>query len=322
MSALGLSSHGFKIGTSNFGNHGSMVGSIKQIVHDGDTVEARLNDNIGIRFLGIDSAEVSYPLPATSFVSLSNDRWDVFFNSGKWRNGLNFHAGLMQYLENRIGDGHDVAANHARHAERAQRALEEILQSDLTLSGKKGTEFTMFMAFGHEFLDGTGRLLCYLNSSITNFDDPIVGKAVTKLSYNERQMASGAAMPYFIWPNIQPFLLGSPFTPANIRPETFWKTVRNSSKLKSARKNVLAARVAGKGVFDPQDPLRLEPFELRFISRRKPPTRYVIDLAQPGINRILAPQQYFQIPNPEDRLFIPEEYIMLFEHLGWTVEGV
>ena len=321
MSALGLSSRGFKIGTSIFGNHGAKMGSVKQIVHDGDTVEGRLNDNIGIRFLGIDSAEISFPLPASTFVSLKNDRWDAFFTSGKWRTGLNFDAGLLQNLESRIGDGQDVAPNHARHADRAQRSLEDIIQDDLDLSGKKPAEFAFFMAFAHEFLDGTGRLLCYLNSADTNFADPEVAKAVTKLSYNERQMASGAAMPYFIWPNIQPFLLGSPFTPANIRPETFWKTVKGSSKLKSARKNVAAARAAGLGVFDPQDPLRLEPFELRFISRRKPPTRYVIDLSRPDTNRLLCPQQYYQIPNPEDRLFIPAEYVMIFEHLGWVVEG-
>jgi len=322
MSALGLSSRGFKIGSCMFGNHGSKMGSVKQIVHDGDTVDARLNDNIGIRFLGIDSAEVSIPLPGSTFVSLKNDRWDTFFTSGQWRTGLNFDAGLLQHLDERIGNGHDVAPNHARHADRAQRALEETIQNDLNLSGKKAAEFVMFMAFAHEFLDGTGRLLCYLNSADTNFDDPAVAEAVTKLSYNERQMASGAALPYFIWPNIQPFLLGSPFAPANIRPETFWKTVKGSSKLKNARKNVLTARNAGKGVFDPADPLRLEPSELRFISRRKPPTRYVIDLSKPGDNHLLAPHKYFQIPNPEDRLYVPAEYVLLFEHLGWAVEGV
>ncbi|MEQ1746059.1 MAG: hypothetical protein ABMA02_11575 [Saprospiraceae bacterium] len=321
MSALRLSQQGFKIGTSVFGNHGAKPGSVKQIVHDGDTVDARLNENIGVRFLGIDSAEVSFPLPASSFVNLSNDRWDVFFTSGKWRNGLTLEAGLLQNLEVRIGNGTDVAPNHARHAERAQRALEETIHNDLNLSGKSPADFTFFMSFGHEFLDGTGRLLCYLNSADTNFDDPEVAKAVTKLSYNERQLASGAALPYFIWPNLQPFMMGSPFVPDNIRPATFWKAIKRSSKLKSARKSVQDARSAGKGVFDPADPQRLEAFELRFISRRKPPTRFVIDLSKPEGNTLLAPQRYFQVPNPEDRLYIPAEYRMLFEHLGWVVEG-
>lgn len=319
MGAIGLSSRGFKIGSGILGNHGSKMGSIKQIVHDGDTVNTRLTDNIGVRFLGIDSAEVSIPLPGAGFVYLKNTRWDEHFTSGNWRKGFNIEAGLMQHLKNCIGDGTDVAPNHARHAERAERSLEQIMQEDLDKSGRPPADFRLFMAFGHEFLDGSGRLLCYLNSDGKNFDDPAVAKAVAKLSYNERQLVNGVAMPYFIWPNIQPFLLGSPFAPDNIRPETFWKTVQRSSKLKSARNSVKAARTAGKGVFDPQDPLRIEPFELRCISRRKPPTRYVIDLSQPGSNRLFAPQDYYRIPNPEDRLYIPAEYRMIFEHLGWVV---
>ncbi len=322
MGAIGLSSKGFKIGNGFFGNHGSKMGSIKQIVHDGDTVNTRLTDNIGVRFLGIDSAEVSIPLPGHGFVALKNARWDAYFTSGSWRTGLHLRAGLLQYLETRIGDGADVAPNHSRHADNAQRSLEKIMQEDLEKSGKKAADFALFMAFGHEFLDGTGRLLCYLNSDGKNFDDPAVSKAVTRFSYNERQLSSGTALPYFIWPNIQPFLLGSPFAPENIRPETFWKTVQRSSKLKNARKHIQEARKAGMGVFDPQDPLRLEAFELRFISRRKPPTRFVIDLAQPGNNRLLDPQSYHTITNPEDRLFIPGEYRMLFEHLGWVVESI
>lgn len=319
MGSIGLSSQGFKIGSGIFGNHGSKMGSIKQIVHDGDTVNTRLTDNIGVRFLGIDSAEVSIPLPGAGFVYLKNSRWDTFFTSGKWRSGLKFDAGLLQHFETCIGDGHDVAPNHARHADSAQRALEGTMQDDLNKSGKQPADFALFMAFGHEFLDGTGRLLCYLNSDGKNFEDPAVAKAVTKFSYNERQLISGAALPYFIWPNIQPFLLGSPFAPDNIRPDTFWKIVQRSSKLKSARNSVKAARQAGLGVFDPQDPLRLEPFELRCISRQKPPTRYVIDLSQPGSNRLFAPQAYYAIPLPEDRLYVPGEYCMLFEHLGWVV---
>lgn len=320
MGSIGLSSRGFKIGRGIFGNHGSKMGSIKQIVHDGDTVNTRLTDNIGVRFLGIDSAEVSFPLPGAGFVYLKNPRWDAFFTSGKWRSGLKFDAGLLQHLDKCIGDGQDVAPNHARHADRAQRALEETMQDDLNKSGKQPADFALFMAFGHEFLDGTGRLLCYLNSDGKNFDDPAVAKAVTKFSYNERQLMAGVAMPYFIWPNIQPFLLGSPFAPDNIRPDTFWKTVQRSSKLKSARNSVKAARKAGQGVFDPQDTLRLEPFELRFISRKKPPTRYVIDLSKPGSNRLFAPQAYYAIPLPEDRLYVPGEYRMIFEHLGWVVD--
>lgn len=320
MNALGLSKQGFKIGFGMLGTHGAQIGSVRQIVHDGDTVNIRLTDNLGVRFLGIDTAEVSYPLPGGSFVSLKNERWSDFFTSGDWRVNLNLHEGLMLHLEVRIGDGTDLAANHARQADRGQRALEASIQEDMDKSGKSNDEFGFFMAFGHEFLDGTGRLLCYLHPGKDNFKDAQLRKTLPAISYNERQLASGAALPYFIWPNIQPFLIGRPFSPENLAPDAFWKTVQRSSKLAKARRNVQDARRAGLGVFDPQDPLRLEPFELRYISRGKAPSRYVIDLSQPGLNRLLAPELYYTIPNPEDRLYIPEEYRLLFEAVGWNAE--
>jgi hypothetical protein len=53
-----------------------------------------------------------------------------------------------------------------------------------------------------------------------------------------------------------------------------------------------------------------------FLARRQPPERWLIDLSA-GDDRLLAPQRYRTVPNPEDRLFIPEEYVPLFEQNGW-----
>lgn len=321
MKALRLSRQGFKIGNGIFGTHGDQAGSVPQIVHDGDTVKIRLSDNLGVRFLGIDSAEVSLPLPGSdTFVTLKDARWDAVFTSGAWKDDLFLDPGLMLDLEIRIGTGEGIAANQARQADRAQRSLEHAIQSDLDLSGKTKEDFSFFMAFAHEFLDGTGRLLCYLSCDRENFNDRQLRDSHSASSYNEQQLASGAASPYFIWPNVQPFMSGKPFAPDNLDPDNFWLSIQRSSKLQQSRQSVREARKAGLGIYDPQDPLRLLPFELRFISRKKAPDRYVIDLSQSGSRRLLAPELYYTIPNPEDRLFIPSEYRLLFEATGWTVE--
>ncbi|MBL7775788.1 MAG: hypothetical protein JNK89_07270 [Saprospiraceae bacterium] len=321
MKALGLSSSGFKIGNGIFGTYGDSAGTVRQIVHDGDTLEIRLDADLGVRFLGIDTAEVSMLLPSTdTFVSLKNARWNEFFISGAWRENLFLHPGLMLDLEVRIGDGTDVAYNHARQAERGQRTLEDFIIADLDQSDRTKEDFRFFMAFGHEFLDGSGRLLCYLHPDRSNFSDRKLRDALPSSSYNERQLAAGAAHPYFIWPNIQPFLNNRPFAPENLEPKKFWSIVQRSSKLQQARTSVKAARKAGLGVFDPQDPLRLAPFELRFLSRKALPKRYVLDLSQPGSKRLLDPELYYTIPNPEDRLFIPAEYQLLFQATGWALE--
>ena len=36
---------------------------------------------------------------------------------------------------------------------------------------------------------------------------------------------------------------------------------------------------------------------------------------------ILRPQSYFKIANPEDRLFVPGEFVPLFAARGWRLEG-
>jgi hypothetical protein len=58
------------------------------------------------------------------------------------------------------------------------------------------------------------------------------------------------------------------------------------------------------------------PFELRFLARRSPPDRWVIDLSADD-DRLHPPQSYIAIPNAEDRLFLPAEYVPLFVENGW-----
>jgi hypothetical protein len=60
-----------------------------------------------------------------------------------------------------------------------------------------------------------------------------------------------------------------------------------------------------------QDPLRLQPFEL--LAGRRAPDRWVIDLtSNSGV--LLKPTDYHTIDHLEDRLYVPVEYMPLFEN--------
>ncbi len=315
--ALDVTKDNFKIGNFQFGFHGQQRGSVKQIVHDGDTVSLNASLNFSTRFLGIDTAEVSFNIRNDSFISLSNPQWTQFFVSGDWKNNFPVTPALRNHLIMRIGDGTKIAPNHDKHAKNATKALEALIQADLDATGKTKDNFEFFTSFGYEFLDVYGRLLCYLTADEKNFNPP-----QRKLSYNEFQLANGMAVPYFIYPNIQPFLSIQPFEKENSKPIGFWKNINGAKKLQAARKAVSDARTAKLGIFEAVDPLLLLPYELRFIARKDThgPDRFVIDLGQNGNNVILKPEKYFKISNYEDRLFIPKEFVPLFTTNGWVVQ--
>jgi hypothetical protein len=78
------------------------------------------------------------------------------------------------------------------------------------------------------------------------------------------------------------------------------------------------------GAFSP-DPLRLLPFELRYLARtttgtsphRSGPDRWVIDISTPTSD-LLGPQRYIEIPYPEDRLWVNVDHVPLFIEHGWN----
>ena len=51
---------GLIIGHAALGLHGGKPGSVRQQVHDGDTIIVRAPGNFGVRFLGIDAPEISF----------------------------------------------------------------------------------------------------------------------------------------------------------------------------------------------------------------------------------------------------------------------
>jgi hypothetical protein len=132
-------------------------------------------------------------------------------------------------------------------------------------------------------------------------------------------LASGRALPYFIWPNINPFREADSVASAVPRPGTA-NTIAETGDLKRARDLVKSARSAGIGVFETPDPLRFEAFEVRYLGRQEVPTRAVIDISE-NDDVLLRPQSYFKIPHAEDRLFVPAEFVPLFAAKGWRLEG-
>jgi hypothetical protein len=178
--------------------------------------------------------------------------------------------------------------------------------------GQSKDAFELFLAFAHEIMDGYGRLLCFINRAQAEEDVP----EPRPPSYNERLLNGGFVTPYFIWPNIDPFRRQQRLADAVPKPGTARRLAERTGTLRRAREWVKDARVDETGVFAADDPLRVYPFELRFLSRRQPPDRWVIDLSADD-DRLIPPQKYFAVPNPEDRLFVASEYVPLFEQKKW-----
>jgi endonuclease YncB( thermonuclease family) len=315
-------------GTALLGKRGDLAGSVDQETHDGATVNVRADRTFGVRFLGVDAPEISFALPGdpTTFVPIGSDDWKQFLSDPFSPKYGEFDPPLPDvirgHLAGRTGPG--TAENHDRHARAAQAALRDMIDDDIQALAVDAASFRFFMAFAHEVMDGYGRLLCYLNRDqpTVNRDQPT--EPPPPKSYNERLLAAGWVMPYFIWPNLDPFdpykrprahADAVPFpgslTPVGVpEPEA-------TQLLQEARALVRASRANHLGVFEQNDPLLLEPFELRFLARREQPDRFVIDLSSGG-DAILEPHQYPGIA-PEDRLFVPGEYLPLFESRGWKL---
>ena len=246
---------------------------------------------------------------------LDGQEWEKFLTN-PFANG--FPATLLEpplaaHLQTRFRSG--AAANHHRHAVAAGEALKQLIQLDEAALGQTATQFRYFVSFSYETFDRYGRFLAFLNR---NQSDPNI-PSPRPISYNERQLEAGQALPYFIWPNVSPFRQFATVPEAVPAPGTA-NVVANSGGLKRAREAVKTARTNGLGVFDTADPLEFEAFEIRYLGRREAPARAVIDLSK-NDKTILRPQSYFTIPHQEDRLFVPSEFVPLFAAKGWQLEG-
>ena len=138
---------------------------------------------------------------------------------------------------------------------------------------------------------GFGRLLCYANREQAAEPRP--------RSYNERLLELGAVSPYFIWPNVNPFRRQPSLEEAVPSPGDLSAILADAS-LRAARDDVHAARLARIGIFDGHEPLRLEPFELRFLARRETPSRWVVNLAEPGTDVLRSTDGGLEPKPPRD----------------------
>ena len=271
--------NGLTIGHAALGLRSGVAGSVKQQVHDGDTINVTTVGNFGIRFLGVDAPEISGQLPGkTTFIGLANQQWEVFL-SDPFAEELTPFAppldpGLLTYLENKIGSG--TALNHYFHATASEDALELLVQNDLDILKQTKDTFQFFLVFAYEIMDRYGRLLCYINRNQPDENDP----EPRPKSYNERLLEQGQVTPYFIWPNINPFRIATSLIDAVIDPNTAKDVADTDNALNQARQWVKQNRTQKIGIFQQNNPLKLEAFELRFLSRRTPPNRWVIDLSK------------------------------------------
>lgn len=304
---------GFLAGRFDVGKHGGAPGSVRRIVHDGDTVNVSTANNFPIRFLGIDTPEISFMKPGTRSFAKTDDPIferllaDPF--AAEFAPIERLERDLYEHIASRATPG--AARNHHMLAEAAEDALEALILEDAATDDAAPPQF--FLAFAYEALDYYGRLLAYLHPL-----EPDTPASERKKSYNERMLATGYASPYFIFPNVDPFRAeGSPIDAA-FAAASPQQILEKAPALREARAAVAAARAAGLGIFAPDAPLLFEAFELRFLARRSAPTRWLIDLS--GDDAILhPPQAYPDIPNAEDRLWTPEAFAPLFEKAGWRL---
>lgn len=172
-----------------------------------------------------------------------------------------------KFQSNRVGQA--VAANHYTHAQVAEDELEEMVSSDIEALGQSEEEFRFFLVFAAEVIDRCGRLLCFINRDQPDVNHPEPRPS----SYNERLLEGGYVASYFIWPNINPFRRHVSLVDAVLDPGTANDLADSDQLLRRAREWTANARQQGIGIFGQTEPLKLMPFEIRYLARRKPPCR-------------------------------------------------
>ncbi len=291
--------------------------SISASIPDGDTIGFHMQGSGAVRFLGIDTPEKNLALPGETVQRrLDSPQWETYLTDPFQGGTFGLDAEMVAYLRTRLGAGAGI--NHRAHGDNAEQALVALVEADQNALGQDLNTFGYFLTFSFEVFDFYGRFLAFINRDQPDPNNP----GPRPDTYNERMLQNGAALPYFIWPNIDPFRGTSSLLDAVIAPRTANQVAEASPSLRRARDFVRQARAnaSGNTVFDPNNPLRLEAFEVRYLGRREAPNRAVIDLSR-NDDVILRPQGYFRVPNPEDRLFIPPAFVPLFVSRGWRLEG-
>lgn len=304
------------------------------VVTDGDTVPSRVPTNLGVRFLGVDAPETQFEVTVDDRkrrLPLNDPAWETFLKTALDRQFTPaMTASLKLYLTGRLSRSPKPAENHHEHGMAAKTALRTEVEKDIKELETPREKFRFHLAFApHEAFDKYGRLLCYINRKQAKRDEPTPRPD----HYQERLLEAGLVMPFFIWPNVDPFIKlerkGS-LADAVILPNGHTLgahdrrlTVADLSNAKKApaftkaRTDCARARQKGDGIFSKNNELAMEPNEIRFLSSGKLPRRWVIDLSNDHPGVLIPPQYYFTVRAPEDRLYIPEEYVPLFLDAQW-----
>jgi hypothetical protein len=284
------------------------VQSTSKVVYDGDTINVDLTGSGALRFLGVDTAEIKI-----GNSPLNSDRWVARLSDAALLDSIQLDPGLRAHLAAKFGP--NTALNHHRHALEAKANLQKLVEDDIAEQGLTPQDFRLFAEFSYEVFDSFARFLVFANRAQREGKRP--------LSYNERMLRDGFSEPYFIWPNIAPYRDAKTVADAVPFPGQTQQQA-TTGKLGLARRLVKEARVAAQtlktGVFNPDDPLVMSAFEIRFLDRKSAPNRAVIDLSV-KTDVLLHPQSYWKVPNPEDRLYVPAEFIPAFAARGWKLEG-
>lgn len=200
-----------------------------------------------IRFLGADSAEVSidYPQGLKPEGLPRRYKWPrVEEHSEYLKDPFDYHGsdkfikslgdGLFNYLKKKMTS--KTAHNHQLHADKAAEELRKQIKDDMEKyqpnhnsnnndNNNDNDKFKFFLAFAHELMDRYGRFLGYIDRKKTKEE-----RKKDNLTYNEIMLQKGLASPYFIWPNINPFIKIESLTKAIYPPEKFKEKIDSDNK--------------------------------------------------------------------------------------------
>src|SRR5215203_1644054 len=218
------------------------VQPLEEAVPDGDTVGVQLDGTGSVRFLGIDTPEKSFEQPLGGSQKLDGAEWQQYLTNPLTNGSPSslLEPPLAGHLQARFSPG--AAANHHRHAVAAGKALTQLIQNDETALGQQAAQFRYFVSFSYEVFDQFGRFLAFLNR---NQPDPNIPGPRPR-SYNERQLEAGSTLPFFIWPNVNPFRQAKTVAEAVPAPGTA-NVAGERGDLKRAREAVKKTRADGLG---------------------------------------------------------------------------
>jgi endonuclease YncB( thermonuclease family) len=344
-------------------------------VIDGDTIQTAKEGLIDIRFCGVDAAERGITLDKKEYNFIFNVQGDAQnktqdltyvqtsdlseyfsnpFDTQKYSDTNDFIEALGEeivnnYLKRILNER--TAKNHAYHADRARTELMNLVENDIRRSIKASDRFQLYVEFPFEVIDAYGRFLGWV---YYEKDKPFMKnskKIRPALSYNEKLLRMGYAIPYFIWPNVSP--LGETNMNLSVMQslpyaKDFKKCIEADTILNETRNYVRKARESKLGIFEEGNELMLLPFEFRYLldrytgkgptskpitcdnnnpddansgkASKKPIHRYVLNLNNLDVPTLEPPEYYYKIPL-EDRLFVDEQYVPLFSAKGYRVEG-